>query len=228
MILNHHTQKRSHLTMLGIIHRDRDAEGLLRERLAALGPDTITLEFSRYGLEYRKKNAPAMLEALNRTVRELRADGVSINPEALDRVLAYINPPAEYAAARDFAAAHGVPLLLVDMDRFSYLKLRGIGDLLAKDNLSKLLGAPHLTSGGHTEKALARLFFEKGVKVFAYTEEMRIRDGYMSAHLARLLARTGASHIVHICGWQHLCDPERLYEPLNPAKAFIHDKAVRI
>ncbi len=227
-MLNDCPQKRSRLTMLGIIHRDRDAEGLLRERLAALNPDTITLEFSRYGLEYRKKNGPALLDALDRTVRELRADGVSINREALDWVLAYINPPAEYAAARDFAAARGVPLLLVDMDRFSYLKLQGIGDLLAKDNLSKLLGSPFLTSGGHKEKALARLFFEKGAKVFTYTEEMRMRDGYMSAHLARLLARTGAAHIVHTCGWQHLCDPECLYEPLNPAKAFIYDKAVRI
>jgi hypothetical protein len=227
-MLNDHPQKSGRLTMLGIIHRDRDAEGPLRECLAALDPDTITLEFSGYGLQYRKKNAPALLERVDRTVRELRADGVCINREALDWVLAYINPPAEYAVARDVAAARGIPLFLVDMDRFSYLKLRDIGDLLAKENLSKLLGSPHLTSGGHTEKALARLFFEKGVKVFTYTEEMRMRDGYMSARLARLCARTGASHIVHICGWRHLCDPDRLYEPLNPAKAFIYDKTVRI
>ncbi len=227
-MLNDRTLKAGRLTMLGIIHRDRDAEGLLKERLAALQPDTITLEFSRYGLEYREKNAPALREALDRTVRELRAEGVSIDREALDWLVAYIDPPAEYAVAADFAAAHGVPLLLVDMDRFSSLKLQAVGDLLAKDNLLRLLGSPFLTSGGHREKALARLFFEKGVKVFTYTEEMRIRDEHMSAHLDRLLARTDASHIVHICGWQHLWDPECLYGPLNPAKAFIYDKAVRI
>jgi hypothetical protein len=221
-------QTRSRLTMLGIIHRDRDSDGLLRERLAALEPDTITLEFSRYGLAYRERNAPALLAALERTVQELRTDGMDINPEALESLHAYIKPPVEYAAARDVAAARGVPLLLVDMDRFSCLKLRGIGDLLSRENLATLLGTPHLSSGGHTEKALARLFFDKGARVATYTAEMRTRDAYMSAALSRLLARGRALHIVHICGWQHLCDPERLYEPLNPAKAFIYDKAVRI
>lgn len=227
-MVNDYHEKRNCLTMLGVIHRDRDTEGLLREHLATLNPDMITLEFSRHGLTYRKKNGAALLRKLNETVRELRADSVNINPDALDSVRAYINPPAEYTAAREFAAVHGIPLLLVDMDRFSYLKLQGIDELLARDNLATFLSSEFYCSGGHKEKALARLFFEKGVKVFTYTEEMRVRDRYISGRLARLLTDMRAAHIVHVCGWQHLGDPERLYEPLHPAKAFVYDKAIRI
>ncbi len=214
--------------MLGIIHRDRDAEGLLRQRLASLKPDVITLEFSRYGLEYRKENRAALHERLNRTVDGLRAEGIDIDERALGSVLSYIDVPSEYAVAAEHSAAAAIPLHLLDVDRFSKVKLQAIDELLARDNLSKLLSEPHLASGGHREATIARLFFEKGVKAFAYTREMRVRDRHMGAQLARLLARRAASHIVHICGWQHLCDPDRFYEPLHPAKAFIYDEAVCI
>ncbi len=87
-----------------------------------------------------------------------------------------------------------------------------------------LLGSDQGTMG--REKAMARLFLEKGIKTFRYTEEMRLRDRHMSERIAHLVKRHAPSRPAHICGWQHLCDPLGLYAALYPKKAFIHDKAL--
>jgi hypothetical protein len=75
---------------------------------------------------------------------------------------------------------------------------------------------------------MAKLFFEGGIKVARYTEEMRIRDRYMRDKISILTRSNKDKRFLHICGWQHLEDPHNLYTPLNPEKVFIYDKAVRI
>ncbi len=215
------------LVMLGIIHRDRESARLLSTWLESAKPGVVTLEFSRYGLEFRKAKGDALKERLRKTIDDLTAGGQPVCGETVNSLLSYVDLPLEYTILSDYAAHHHVPFHLIDMDRFSYLKLREIEVLLSKENLSCLLSDP-IRTGPSYEKTLARLFFEKGVRVFPYTEEMHIRDRYMRDRIASLRKRSPASRLLHVCGWQHLSDPCSLYSELNPTKVFIYDKTLCI
>jgi len=213
--------------MLGVIHGDGPGEVLLRDWLESAGPGVVTLEFSSYGLDFRRSKGRALRRRTCEVVGGLRGEGFPIDEDALDSLLSYIDLPREYAAASDYCGRHERPLLLIDVDRFSARKLGGIGHLLARENLMRLLSGPGRQEC-HRQKALARLFFEKGIKTFSYTEEMRLRDRHMSLRISQLMRLYRPSLFVHICGWQHLSDPFGLYTSLSPRKVFIHDQALRV
>ena len=105
---------------------------------------------------------------------ELVAEGRPVNGKALAALLSYIDLPAEFLLTSKYATRHKVPLFLIDMDRFSSSKLGEIDGLLAKENLAHLLTQPPSRDGQY-ERTLARLFFQKGIRTFSYTEEMRER-----------------------------------------------------
>ncbi len=213
----------SGFVMLGVIHGERSGRALLEGWLESTGPDMVTLEFSCYGLNFRRAAGTAKRK-VGEAIDELRAEGLRIDEAALDALFAYIDLPLEFTAASEYCARRGAHLFLVDMDRFSSAHLTRMDELIAKENLRVLL-EPDRCKGGR-QKAMARLFFEKGIKTFPYTEEMRLRDRHMSGRIGRLIKRYAPSRAVHICGWQHLCDPLGLYTALGPKKAFIYDKAL--
>jgi hypothetical protein len=144
--------------------------------------------------------------------------------DGLSRLFPYINLPYEYEVASRYAEEHNASLHLIDMDDFSYLKLQKIDELFEENNIRQLLYGEAVT-GGSNEKTAARLFFEKGVKVFPYTDEMYIRDKYVSNRISLLMKHHKHKKFLHICGWQHLQDPHGLYALFNPGKAFFYDKA---
>ena len=94
---------------------------------------------------------------------------------------------------------------------------------MSTDNLETIL-ATDTGEGRGYESVLARLYFENGVKTVPYTNEMRVRDKYMSNKIAVLRRHYKGKRFLHICGWQHLQDPHNLYGPENPVKVFIYDK----
>ncbi|MGD0229260.1 MAG: hypothetical protein ABSC19_02730 [Syntrophorhabdales bacterium] len=211
--------------MLGTIHGDRDGAAILYSWLKSALPDMVTLEFSQYGVNYRRGRGEALKARVRATVDELRTEGRPIDDAALDALFSYIDLPWEFTVASQYCQGRGAPLFLVDMDRFSAMNLGRMDELVAKENLGTLLLGSDRRTVTH-QKALARLFFEKGVETVPYTEEMRERDRHMSGTISRLMTRRDPSNLVHICGWQHLCDPFDLYTTLRPQKVFIYDKAL--
>ena len=209
--------------MLGVIHRDESGPGLLDHWLDAVKPDVITVEFSNYGMTFRKKWGPLYRQRIEEVCNRLKKDNAPCYDNALSMVFSYVEMPYEFERASRYGQDHNVPVLLVDMDLFSYLRLKEIEKLLSRENLEKLLSEDR---GGETgyEHILARLFFENGVRTTAYTEEMRTRDRYMSGKIEAVSACYRGKRLLHICGWQHLQDPHNLYGPLNPTKVFIYDK----
>jgi hypothetical protein len=214
------------LLMLGIIHRDREGVADLQRWLDSYRPDAVTLEFSRYGLRFRRACDEVLRHKVKAVAEEMVREGYHVEGRALDDILAYIDPPCEYGVASGYAARHGVPLHLIDLDRFSRAELAHIGDLLSTDNLRKLFSGP-VVQRDRREKVMARLFFEKGVVSAPYSKEMAVRDRHMSRRIRRLQAGDGEGRFMHICGWQHLRDPLNIYDPLNPIKAFVYDKTLR-
>jgi len=210
--------------MLGVIHRDEEGPALLKSWLDRIRPDVVTLELSRYGVRFRRERGEEYKRRIDRIAERLREKGELCNKENLVSLRLYMDMPYEYDVASRFGAEHEVPVYLIDMDFFSYVKLRAVDDLLSEENIENALtGADRPIV--NQEKTMARLYFEKGIKTSSYDREMYIRDRYMSAKIKDLMRHHRDGRFLHVCGWQHLQDPANLYGPFNPTKVFFHDKA---
>jgi hypothetical protein len=211
--------------MLGVVHRDPEGKDLLRSWLCRIAPEVITLEFSTYGLEFRKVNGPRYLQLLEERLRDLGSEAGLCSEEVRSALRAFMGLPYEYEATSDYTRQHGLPLYLVDMDIFSYLRLRKTDELMSRENIGQLLN-DNGTDQTNPEVALAELCLEGLVKAVPYTAEMGIRDAYMRDRISVLMKFHSDKRFLHVCGWQHLRDPHGLYDCLQPAKVFSHDKAL--
>ena len=219
-------QKHEHkFIMLGVIHRDEDGPALLKDWLARIKPDVVTIELSHYGIRFRRELGEEYKRRVGEIVTHLNENGEKYNEEALASLFAYVNTPYEFDVVSAYAAEQGIPFSLIDMDFFSYVKLRAIEDLFSEENIEKVLTQ---TEGpnGNQEKAAARLYFEKGIKIVPYDREMYVRDRYMTARINDLMKNNPNRRLLHVCGWQHLEDPSNLYGIFQPTKVFSHDKAL--
>jgi hypothetical protein len=167
---------------------------------------------------------PALKRRIEETYNRLKNNNVPCYDNALSMALSYIEMPYEFDRASLYGKKHGVPFHLVDMDFFSYVKLREIEEFLSEANLEKVLSEQVEGQGADREKGLARLFFDRGIKTAAYTDEMMMRDRYMSNKIAVLRKYHAGKRLLHVTGWRHLEDPSNLYGPLDPVKVFIYDK----
>jgi hypothetical protein len=210
--------------MLGVIHRDREGENRLRQWLADYSPDAVTIEFSRYGLEFRRSRGAILKERVRAVADEMADEGLPVEMRAVNEVLSYLDPSFEFSVASDYCRTRRVPIHLVDLDRLSRIQLGKIDDLLRPANLRTMFSGS-VPEGSRRERALARLSLERDVSVMPYTKDMAVRDRHMSRRISSLISRTGGRYL-HICGWQHLRDPLGLYQSLAPHKAFIYDKTV--
>jgi hypothetical protein len=213
--------------VLGVIHRDDEGPDLLRDWLVRTLPDVITLEFSNYGLEFRKRKGDEYRRKIKDVLDRMNSNGEPHDVNALSSLFSFIDLPYEYEVASRYAGEHNASLYLIDMDAFSYLKLRKAEELFEETNIRQIFSGEGPRAGGN-EKAAARLFFEKGIKLSSYDNEMYVRDKYMSNRISVLMKHHTNKRFLHVCGWQHLEDPYGLYVPLNPMKVFLHDKTLCI
>jgi hypothetical protein len=208
--------------ILGVIHRDKSNGKIIIDWLNTIRPQVITLEFSQYGFMFRKERGHIYRNKIESVLTQMRQSGEIINEEALSCLNAYVDLPSEYEAASLYCSENGASLHLVDMDLFSYMNLKDVGELFSEKNIRSIIG----TQDGHTstyERVMARLFFDSGIQTFPYTEEMLIRDRYMGHRIGTLLQDHKGKQIAHITGWQHLKDPYNIFTPFHPVKVFPYD-----
>ena len=208
--------------ILGVIHRDKSNGRIIGDWLNTIRPQVITLEFSRYGLMFRKERGPMYRNKIESVLTQMRESGETINEEALSFLNAYIDLPSEYEAASLYCNENGASLHLVDMDLFSYMKLKDVDELFSEKNIRSIIGTQDGHTGAH-ERVMARLFFDSGIQTFPYTEEMLIRDRYMGHRIGTLMQDHKGKQIAHITGWQHLKDPYNIFTPFHPVKVFPYD-----
>jgi len=211
--------------MLGVIHRDREGPALLQYWLDRMRPDVITLELSHYGIRFRRELGEGYKERIGRIVAKRTKRGELCDDEAFASLLSYVSIPYEYDCASSYAVEHKTPLYLIDMDFFSYVKLRAIEDLVCEENVDMMLEGGR-GPNDNQEIALARLYFDKGIIVSQHDREMQVRDKYMSTIITDLMNRQPDRIFLHVCGWRHLQDPSNLYSQLKPIKVFSHDKTL--
>ena len=224
MIEAHSAGNPANLTILGVIHRDREGASILARYLDDWMPAAVTVEFSDYGLKYREAEGEVLRRRVYDVVDEMKCCGREVDGSSLEAVLAYLEPPCEFVVASDYAVRSGLPLYLIDDDRYSRSKLADIEELISRENLEKLLSGP-LQNDCKYQRTLARLFFDKGIGLCSYTEEMETRDRIIRDRIRTLMLRHQGGRLLHICGWEHLRDPRGVYEALNPMKVFIYDQS---
>ena len=208
--------------ILGVIHRDRDSRALIHGWLNKIKPHFVTLEFSQYGLMFRKEKGPMYRKELESVLAKMRRSKEAFNEEASSFLYSYIDLPGEYEAASRYCSENGASFHLVDMDLYSSLKLKKADELFSEENIKNIIR----TFDGHVsgnERVMARLFFDSGVQTAPYTEEMLARDRYMAKRIRILMQRHPGKKFTHITGWQHLKDPHDVFAPFHPVKVFPYD-----
>lgn len=208
--------------MLGVIHRDERNREILNQWLEKLRPDVITLEISQYSLDFRKITGPMYREKLDGTCSWLSSKGLARTNVRLESLYSFLDMPAEFAIADEYRTRNNIDVYPIDMDFFSFLKLRWVDELINEKNVQESLAETHERLGPQ-ERVLAELYFHKGVVAFLYDEEMAMRDRYMCRKIDILRKRHRAGRFLHIAGWQHLRDPLSLYDPFRPVKIFPYD-----
>lgn len=208
--------------MLGIIHRDARNPESLRKWLEKLRPDVITCEISRYALHFRRTTGQMYRKRLDDICASLSPELSGPANSRFKDLYSFIDIPAEFIIADEYCRRNNIGLYPVDMDLFSFLKLRKIDELINSRNIQRNLADDHERSGP-LEQVLADLYFHKGVTAFSYDEEMAMRDRFMCHKIHILRKRHKNGRFVHIAGWQHLKDPLSLYDPFQPVKIFPYD-----
>lgn len=207
--------------MVGLIHGEEKGKKILKGLLNSLKPDVITLEFTNFGLSFRKKNYPRLRK---RVTRFLTGSSSAQGKELVARVLNFLRLPFEYVVAKEYAKKNNIPLYLVDMDFFSYYRLRYVDEILDPENLLNLLAGSRVEN--MEDKKAAEMYFKKGIRLFNYTPEMRVRDEYMRRLIGKIIERHNPKRLTHLCGWQHLVDQYGYFSDLDPKKIFVYDKAI--
>ncbi len=222
MVVTVSLQKGSLLYILGVVHREEGVGDLVYSWLSRISPAAVTIEFSRYGLTFRKEYGPLFRERTESVVQRMMDEGVDVDKDILSSLLAVVEQPGEYQGALRYSGEMRAPLYLIDMDYFSAARLRKMTELFSEENLRVALLESGTGKKG-MERALARLSLRSGLKITDYTDEMLIRDRYMSHRIAVLMKYHRGGTIVHITGWRHLADPYGVFEQFHPIKVFPYD-----
>ena len=115
-------QKHEHkFIMLGVIHRDEDGPALLKDWLARIKPDVVTIELSHYGIRFRRELGEEYKRRVGEIVTQLNENGEKYNEEALASLFAYVNIPYEFDVVSAYAAETRNPLLL---NRYGFFFIR--------------------------------------------------------------------------------------------------------
>lgn len=207
------------LTLLGTVHRDPQGMTKLVKDLAKLKPHVITLEFSRYGLTYRRRRKKILTEKLLQGLRDIQQTETLrifelkdlLRSTGIGGIAALLDLPFEYKGARFYSRCHSLPLYLLDLSSFSRRLLSHIDELLSPENLQKVItfetASFRETITSEYKHAENLLFSKKQSPCLQFIptdENWQKRERSMAGRIKKIVAKHQGQHIVHISGWQHL------------------------
>jgi hypothetical protein len=184
--------------LVGTVHLDPEGRARLFALLHALRPSVVTIEVSRYAIEFRRGRGSAMLRRL-----EAFRDPAGLLPPALQAVEAQLALPFEYAAAKAYARESGARVLPVGDGRTSRALLCKVeAELVAPANLAALaaLRGPDLAASVRCEwsRAMHDWDRERGPVTPSRVEER------LAARVRRAAAHCRGRVLVHAGGWEHV------------------------
>ncbi len=92
------------LFMLGVIHRDKEGPSLLQYWLNRMKPDSVTLELSRYGIQFRREFGAKYEKRIEQIVTQRKERNQSYNEDSLSYLLSYVRIPYEYEVTSTYGS----------------------------------------------------------------------------------------------------------------------------
>jgi hypothetical protein len=230
----------SQLTLLGTVHRDPQGLTKLVKDLRRLKPHVITVEFSSYGLIYRRRKKKILTEKLLQGLQEIRETEILRIPQLKDLlrstgiggIASLLDLPFEYKGARFYGQRHGLPLHCLDSSSYSRQLLNHVDELISPDNLKKVIDceSTSLVETVKREYKHAEYLLHKGtlsprLQLMHTDEDWKKRELIMADRLRKIVAIHQGRHIIHIGGWQHLVTKQgtlyNLLEELKPQRILL-------
>ncbi len=201
------------LAIIGTVHLDPNGHSLLLKLLHELSPEAISVEVSKFGLEFRRTNGKRLLQVLE----PFRKQDGSL-PRPMHAVVAQLRYPFEYTAAEAYSQRTGAKLVETgDGELSRQLLARLERELMVTDNLVNLATRDEqsLTQQVEREWSRARHNMDKGPMLDSFAKRRLERMDRRAARMIRAIMDHYSS-VVHVGGWEHLNGLGQMLADLNP------------
>ncbi len=194
------------LTIVGTVHLDPAGYDRLFRALAAIGPDLLTVDVSRFAVEFRRSRGAGFLGSIGHF---RRADGTL--PPALEAVEAQVAVPYELRAAEDWCRVSSARLIQVGNDDESRVLLECFEtELMSPENLARLAVEPVPSLA-----AQVRRQWESARRTVPSGSAVTPADERIAALLGEALA-SSKGRLCHVTGWTHLAPLAKLLDGWSP------------
>jgi len=210
------------LWLIGCFHNDPSGPNLLRTALADIAPDLITVEISRYSIEFRRTRGPRLRAEMEEALLKISKEHKMFGAEILNHPYIYalwknLFMPYEYAEALRCADGGGAGVFPVDTATQARGYLKELKKAVARENIGALFKRSPAQFFAELEEARGRAFRSlEAPKKWEQAEGRR--DAYMASRIRRLIAESEPRVAAHIGGWQHVLPGFPLYERLRDLK----------
>ncbi len=209
------------LTLIGVVHRDPRGGKRVMGLLEKLQCDFLSLEVSKYALDWRVKNGLALAGRVAGFIKELNGNGkmsddLLLHGEILG-VLNTITVPFEVMVAAKYAYENNAGYFLMDDSGFSKKLLEVVKkEMVTKRNIVNLLQRPDFDYGESIEKIYdecGRILNEEPLtrRQLGISEENldinEKRDAKIEEKLKGKM-KDLPGHWAHICGFTHILKAE--------------------
>ncbi len=193
------------LYLVGTVHLDFDSAPTLMRLLEDLEPCGVTVEISRFSVEYREKMEAVWLARLAEIQRSRPHIGTHYRIELLRRQLSM---PFEWRVAKGFCGPRQIPCIPVDWGGLAKAELpTWLSELVTPENLEALAAQPPLELHDYLEshRDRARRAFQRSLQVrapWSDSPSWERREKILTKRVETLLKRF--ERLVHIGGWSHV------------------------
>ncbi len=199
------------LFLVGTVHLDRECAGTLGRLLDRISPCVITVEISRFSLNFRERAMPVWAGVLARNLRMLPARR---RGHALIRLMTrQLRLPWEWQTASRWARRHEIRCIPVDTGEIARAELPAWHrELLGVSNLELITSGKNFDLGSYftarrreADMILHHRYSGCGpAHPLAYLgrKPWREREDKVARRVEAVCKRTAP--VVHICGWTHL------------------------
>ena len=208
---------KSSLTLIGVVHRDPLGEQRVMSLLEKLQCDAISLEVSRFALQWRLKNSLPLAGRVDRIAQKLSGNGQAVEHGEIQGILHMLTIPFEVRVAHAFAQQTGAPYFLLDDSDLSRKLLSLVEqDMITEANIAAILTRPDFDFSQSIEQLYeqcSRILNDEPLprlKLGLSDEQLQTnerRDERIQRQLEKLMADI-PGHWVHICGFTHILRAE--------------------
>jgi len=202
----------SKVILIGTIHLYEESLPVLYNELKACAPNAVTVEISRFSVDFRKRREDRWKSILERRISVLPHEKRS--NARLSLLKRQIAIPFEWRAATAYGNIHGVPVIPIDVEDLSRKELPAWEqDLLSRENLELITGED-IRSG--VEEHFFRVKKEadnvlsnpskipRPIHPVSWLDDPFWKNREYILFRRLKLVYSLYRRVIHVCGWMHI------------------------